>query len=66
MGSAWAQLVLERTTPRTERREYRLAIAEDTRLVAIVNEGLAQGFRPVTRVEWSEGMVLERRLTTPN
>ena len=66
VGSAWAQLVLERTTPRTERCEYRLAIAEDTRLVAIVNEGLAQGFRPVTRVEWSEGMVLERRLTTPN
>jgi len=66
VGSVWPQLVLERTTPRAARCEYRLAIAEDSRLVAIVNEGLAQGFRPVTSVEWSEGMVLERRLATPN
>jgi hypothetical protein len=66
VGSTSVQLVLERTTPRTERCEYRLAIAEGERLVAIVNQGLAQGFRPVTRVEWSGGTVLERRLAGAN
>lgn len=48
VGSPSVQLVLERTTPRAERCEYRLAIAEGTRLVAIVNQRLAQGFRPVS------------------
>lgn len=66
VGSASVQLVLERTTPRAERCEYRLAIAEGARLEAIVNQGLAQGFRPVTRVEWPGGTVLERRVAGAN
>lgn len=66
VGSASVQLVLQRTTPRAERCEYRLAIAEGAQLVAIVDQGLAQGFRPVARIEWSGGMVLERRLASSN
>lgn len=34
----------------------------DARVVSIVDQGLAAGFRPAVQVEWADGMVLERRL----
>jgi len=55
-------LLLEKRTPAAERCEYRLVVAEGSRLVDLVTGGLLQGFLPTWRTSF---ILFQSKLTQP-